>query len=85
ESDQLVTALRDRGIEVEYIVAPDEGHGFANPDNRLALYRSMEQFFGECLGGRVQQDVAPAVTEKIAELTVDVDTLSVPESGNEMK
>ena len=83
ESDQLVTALRDRGIEVEYIVAPNEGHGFANPDNRLALYRSMEQFFGECLGGRVQQEVDPAVTEKIAELTVDVDTLSAPESEDE--
>ena len=81
ESDQLVTALRDRGITVEYLVAPNEGHGFANPDNRLALYRAMEEFFGDCLGGRVQGEVDPAIAEKIAELTVDVDTLTVGEAS----
>ncbi|MFW6206219.1 MAG: alpha/beta hydrolase family protein, partial [Gemmatimonadota bacterium] len=81
ESDQLVTALRDRGIPVEYLVAPDEGHGFANADNRLALYRAMETFFGDCLGGRVQEEVDPSIAETIAELTVDVDTLGVPEDA----
>lgn len=85
ESDQLVIALRDRGIQVEYLVAPDEGHGFANPDNRLALYRAMERFFGDCLGGRVQQDVDPAITEKISELTVDVDALTLPEPEAEQR
>ncbi|MGD8868787.1 MAG: S9 family peptidase [Gemmatimonadales bacterium] len=83
ESDQLVVALRDRGITTRYLVAPNEGHGFANADNRLALYRSMEEFFGECLGGRVQEDVDPAIAAKIAELTVDVDTLSLPASATE--
>ena len=83
ESDQLVTALRDRGIPVEYLVAPDEGHGFANADNRLALYRAMETFFGDCLGGRVQADVDPATAQKIAELTVDVDTLTAPEDAGQ--
>ncbi len=81
ESDQLVVALRDRGIEVEYLVAPNEGHGFANADNRLALYRAMERFFGACLGGRVQDEVDPAIAAKIAELTVDVDTLATPEGS----
>lgn len=53
ESDQIVEALRQRGVEVKYIVKDNEGHGFANEENRLELYREMDQFFGECLGGRM--------------------------------
>jgi len=53
ESDQIVAALRDRGVEVEYMVKDDEGHGFANPENRLDLYRAMERFLAQHLGGRV--------------------------------
>ncbi|AQT81538.1 S9 family peptidase [Mycolicibacterium litorale] len=53
ESDNLVTALRDRGVEVEYIVKDDEGHGFVNPDNQIDLYHAVERFLGEHLGGRV--------------------------------
>jgi dipeptidyl aminopeptidase/acylaminoacyl peptidase len=52
ESDNIVEALRDRGVEVEYLVKDDEGHGFANPENRLDLYRAMERFFAKHLGGR---------------------------------
>ena len=52
ESDNLVEALRDRGVNVEYMVKDDEGHGFANPENRLDLYRAMERFFAQHLGGR---------------------------------
>jgi dipeptidyl aminopeptidase/acylaminoacyl peptidase len=77
ESDQMVVALRDRGIKVGYLVAENEGHGFSNADNRMALYRSMETFFGECLGGRVQDDVPAEIRTKIAELTVDVDGVTV--------
>lgn len=55
ESDNIVAALRDRGVEVEYMVKDDEGHGFANPENRLDLYRAMEQFFGRHLGGRTAE------------------------------
>ena len=77
ESDQMVVALRDRGIKVGYLVADNEGHGFSNADNRMALYRSMETFFGECLGGRVQEDVPDAIRTKITELTVDVDNVTV--------
>jgi dipeptidyl aminopeptidase/acylaminoacyl peptidase len=75
EADQLAIALRDRGIKVDYILAENEGHGFANSDNRLALYRSMEKFFAECLGGRVQESVDAAIDARIAEMMVDVDTL----------
>jgi dipeptidyl aminopeptidase/acylaminoacyl peptidase len=77
ESDQLAIALRDRGVPVRYINAENEGHGFITPINRLALYRSMEQFFGECLGGRVQDSVESNIESRIAEMRVDVDTLRV--------
>ena len=77
EADQLVAALRDRGVKVKYIVAPNEGHGFANPDNRLALYRSMEQFFGDCLGGRVQPTVGESITTHLKGLIVDPDSVKL--------
>ncbi len=51
ESDQMVKAMRDRGIEVPYMVKGNEGHGFHNEENRFEFYRAMEQFFAEHLGG----------------------------------
>ncbi|MFN2567200.1 MAG: alpha/beta fold hydrolase, partial [Gemmatimonadaceae bacterium] len=77
EADQIVTALRDRGVKVQYLLAANEGHGFLNPENRLALYRAMELFFRDCLGGRAQETVTPAVEQQIRRLTVNVDTLRV--------
>lgn len=44
ESDQMVKALRERSIEVEYMVKDDEGHGFHNEENRFDFYRAMESF-----------------------------------------
>ncbi len=52
ESDQIVAAMRENGIPVEYALFPDEGHGFARPQNRLAFYALTETFFAEHLGGR---------------------------------
>jgi len=52
ESDQIVEALRARGIDVPYIVKDNEGHGFANEENRFDFYRQMEQFLAKHLGGR---------------------------------
>ncbi|WP_243793631.1 S9 family peptidase [Saccharopolyspora gloriosae] len=52
ESDNIVESLRGRGIPVEYLVAEDEGHGFANHENQVRLYRSVEKHFAEHLGGR---------------------------------
>jgi len=49
ESDQVVEALKKRGIEVEYMVKDNEGHGFGNEENRYDFYRSMEKFLGEHL------------------------------------
>lgn len=44
ESDQMVEALRARGVEVEYMVKDNEGHGFHNQENRFDFYRAMERF-----------------------------------------
>ena len=55
ESDQIVAALKDRGVEVEYIVADDEGHGFVKPENRMRAYRAIELFLADHLGGRQQE------------------------------
>ena len=44
ESDQMVAALRSRGVEVEYMVKDNEGHGFANQENRFDFYRAVERF-----------------------------------------
>jgi dipeptidyl aminopeptidase/acylaminoacyl peptidase len=44
ESDQMVNALKERGIEIEYLVKDNEGHGFRNEENRFDFYRAMEKF-----------------------------------------
>ncbi|MDC0230558.1 S9 family peptidase [Aureispira] len=44
ESDQVVAALKENGVEVEYILKENEGHGFANQENRFEFYHSMEDF-----------------------------------------
>jgi len=82
ESDQIVVALRSKGKDVEYIVAPDEGHGFRAPGNRKALAVAMEKFLARQLGGRCQQDVAADTQKKLDEITVDVNTVTLPETAN---
>jgi dipeptidyl aminopeptidase/acylaminoacyl peptidase len=52
ESDQIVAALRERGVDVEYIVKDDEGHGFVKPENRMEMYAAVERFLATHLGGR---------------------------------
>jgi len=52
ESDQIVAAVRKNGKEVEYIVFPDEGHGFARAVNNLKFYAAVEPFLAKYLGGR---------------------------------
>ena len=47
ESDQMVEALRKRGVAVEYLVKDNEGHGFANEENRFDFYEAMERFLAE--------------------------------------
>ncbi|MFK7954815.1 MAG: alpha/beta fold hydrolase [Lysobacterales bacterium] len=54
ESDRLVAAMDEKDLPVTYVNFPDEGHGFARPENRLAFYSVMEGFLSRCLGGRAQ-------------------------------
>ncbi|MBS1800059.1 MAG: S9 family peptidase [Acidobacteria bacterium] len=76
ESNQIVAAVRDNGKPVEYLVAPDEGHGFARPINNLAMVTKMEEFFAKYLGGRYQKEVPADVAERLKVLTVDPKTVS---------
>lgn len=76
ESNQIVAAVRDNGKPVEYLVAPDEGHGFARPINNLAMVTKMEEFFAKFLGGRDQKSVPDDVAAKLKEITVDPKTVS---------
>lgn len=71
ESEQIVNALRKRGFPVVYLLAPDEGHGFARPDNNMAMLAAAEKFLANYLGGRYQQSMSPAVAKKLKEITVD--------------
>ncbi len=75
EADQIVIALRDRNYPVEYLVAPDEGHGFARPVNNLAMIAASERFLAKHLGGRYQESATPEVTKRLAEITVDPKTV----------
>jgi len=40
----MVKAMKEKGVEVEYLVKKDEGHGFRNEENRFEFYRAMEKF-----------------------------------------
>ena len=60
ESDQIVGAMKAAGIPVTYVLYPDEGHGFARPENNIAFFAIAENFLAECLGGRAEPlEVAP--------------------------
>ena len=50
ESEMIVQALRENGKPVEYLLFPDEGHGFARPENRLKFYEKAEAFLAQHLG-----------------------------------
>lgn len=54
ESDQIVEAMKAKGIPVTYLLFPDEGHGFARPQNNLAFFATTEHFLERCLGGRTE-------------------------------
>lgn len=58
ESDQMVEAMRARGVEVEYMVCDNEGHGFRNEENRFVFYEAMERFLAENIGPISGQAVA---------------------------
>lgn len=61
ESDQIVAAMRKNNKPVEYYVFPDEGHGFARPENRMAFNAASEEFLAKYLSGRFEP---PSEAEK---------------------
>jgi dipeptidyl aminopeptidase/acylaminoacyl peptidase len=75
EAEQIVIALRDRGFPVDYILAPDEGHGFARPVNNMALYMESERFLAKYLGGRFQDGGSTESVARLKEITVDPKTV----------
>ncbi len=56
ESEQIVKAMKDKGIDCQYMLFPDEGHGFAKPQNRLKFYAAAEKFLAKYLGGNYEAD-----------------------------
>jgi dipeptidyl aminopeptidase/acylaminoacyl peptidase len=75
ESEQIVKALYSAGHQVEYLLAHDEGHGFANETNRLAFSVALEFFLAKHLGGRYQKDVPPEIAQRLEDMRVDPTTL----------
>jgi len=59
EADQIAFSMQKKGIPVEYVLYPDEGHGFARPDNRIDFNGRAELFLAKHLGGRAEQFDAP--------------------------
>jgi dipeptidyl aminopeptidase/acylaminoacyl peptidase len=54
EADQIVAAMKEKGIPVTYVLYPDEGHGFARPPNRFSFNAVTESFLAPILGGRAE-------------------------------
>lgn len=78
ESDQIVSAMKEAGIPVTYVLYPDEGHGFAKPANSIAFFGIAENFLAECIGGRAEPlgDVLKPSTAQIVEGAEHVKGLS---------
>jgi dipeptidyl aminopeptidase/acylaminoacyl peptidase len=77
EAEQIVVALRDRGFPVEYILAPDEGHGFQRPVNNSALFMESEKFLAQHLGGRYQEGGTTEAVARLKEIEIDPKTVVV--------
>jgi dipeptidyl aminopeptidase/acylaminoacyl peptidase len=54
ESEQIVAAMAERGIDHEYVMYENEGHGFVKPENRLDFYHRADRFLAKHLGGRAE-------------------------------
>lgn len=82
ESDQIVVAMRQLGLPVEYIVAPDEGHGFSRPVNQMAFIAAAEKFLAKHIGGRFQEEMRKETAQRLGEITVDINSVDMPETVN---
>lgn len=77
EAEQIVVAMRDRGLPVEYMLAPDEGHGYQRPVNNMAMFMAAEKFFAKQLDGRYQDGGTPEVVARLKDLMVDPKTVVI--------
>jgi len=82
ESDQMVVALRERNYPVQYLLADDEGHGFARPVNNMAMFAAGEKFLAKYLGGRFQESMTPEVTKRLGEITIDPSTVVLEKTAD---
>jgi hypothetical protein len=80
-SEQIVVAARNHGVPVEYLVAPDEGHGFLQPINNLSAYAEAEKFLAQHVGARYQADVSADEAQRLTVLMVDPRTVVLQGPG----
>jgi dipeptidyl aminopeptidase/acylaminoacyl peptidase len=80
EADQIVVASREKGLDVDYLVAPDEGHGFRQLNNRLVVAAAMEKFFAKHLDGRYQKELSDSIQKRWDELKVNIDSVKMPDT-----
>jgi dipeptidyl aminopeptidase/acylaminoacyl peptidase len=66
QTDRIVCSLRSRGVDVDYLLAGNEGHSFANEETSLAITRATEVFFGRHLGGRVGDGTTQSATDALS-------------------
>lgn len=78
ESDQIVVTLRELGRQVEYLLAEDEGHGFAGKLNRLAMIAKIDKFLEKYLKGRSQSSYSDEIQQRLNKLTVDINSVQLP-------
>ncbi len=81
ESDQIVYALYQKNLPVEYLLAPDEGHGFRQYTNRMAMIVAVENFLARHLGGRLQPEVREEIAKRLREITIDPATVKPPQEA----
>jgi dipeptidyl aminopeptidase/acylaminoacyl peptidase len=74
ESQQIVKAMQERNLPVTYVVFPDEGHGFARPQNNLAFFAITEAFLAQHLGGR-HEPIASEVRSSSADVQAGADLI----------
>jgi len=84
ESEQIVAAMAAKGIEYEYLLYPDEGHGFAKPENRVSYYAAAEKFFARHMGGRYEEaDAEVQAKLKSVTRTIEAADDSSEEGGSQ--
>jgi len=80
ESDQIVAAMQAKSIPVTYVLYPDEGHGFARPENNLSFNAIAEAFLAKCLGGRYEPIGADFANSSLQVLTGANQVSGLPEA-----